>query len=192
MLNSSFRRILVTVFVFLYFLCCKCYNEKNEQRTGLLVDTCQTDIMHGLHLLRFSGTKVQSSSSSSLSESSSLSFLPTRAILKYKPVYMERPYRTSVNSNETITTCFDAVLWQNISWFYLRLATLELVRPMPMHFSRCGANLDAAKFREQFGHTHSTCLALMGTWPNMSSPLSITISVMKVRQKSWIKNVHTC
>ena len=55
--------------------------------TGPREAVFKTDIIHGLYLLRFSGTKVQSSSSSSLSESSSLSFLPTHAILKCKPAH---------------------------------------------------------------------------------------------------------
>ena len=75
--------------------------------------------------------------------------------------------------------------------FYLRLATLELVLPIPMHFSRCGANLEAAKFREQFGHTHSTCLALIGTWPKMSNPLSITISVKKTNNNEEMLQIKT-
>lgn len=57
----------------------------------------------------------------------------------------------------------------------LRLAILELFLPIPIHFSRWGANLDAAKFLLQFGHTHSSCF-LAGRFPNTSTPRRSTIA----------------
>ncbi len=59
---------------------------------------------------------------------------------------------------------------------YLLLANLLEFLPMPMHFSRWGANLEAAKFRWQFGQTHSGCFFNAGTpdvveiaWPKTST-----------------------
>lgn len=67
---------------------------------------------------------------------------------------------------------------------YLLLARRELFLPMPKHFSRCGANLEAAKFLWQFGHTHSNCF-FIGTCPNTSNPGSATIS----KNKSEISSI---
>lgn len=66
-----------------------------------------------------------------------------------------------------------------------RLAILELFLPIPMHFSRWGANLDAARLRLQFGHIHSSCF-LAGKFPNTSTPGLSTIAV-----KKWIM-IMTC
>ena len=57
-------------------------------------------------------------------------------------------------------------------------AILELLRPMPRHFSRCGANLAVPKTRLHFGQVHSTnFLTSWGVLPNISNDLSCTISV---------------
>merc|ERR1711872_787804 len=37
------------------------------------------------------------------------------------------------------------------------LATRELLRPIPMHFSKWGAKRDATMLRWQLGHRHSNC-----------------------------------
>lgn len=59
---------------------------------------------------------------------------------------------------------------------YLRLAMRLLLRPIPRHFSRCGAKRDAAMLRLQLGHTHSLFFHWLYTWPNTSSPGWSTIS----------------
>ena len=46
-------------------------------------------------------------------------------------------------------------MYCNYSKPHLRLAIRDELRPMPIHFSRCGANRDAAKLRWQLGQTHS-------------------------------------
>jgi len=66
----------------------------------------------------------------------------------------------------------------------LRLAILELIRPIPMHFSRCGANLDAASVRWQLGQTHSYCFFIDRGCPNMSRPGLLTISAQQARQNT--------
>lgn len=63
-----------------------------------------------------------------------------------------------------------------ISSFYLRLAMRLLLRPIPRHFSRCGAKREAAMLRLQLGHTHSLFFHWLYTWPNTSSPGWSTIS----------------
>ena len=64
----------------------------------------------------------------------------------------------------------------------LLLAILELFRPIPIHFSKWGANREAAKFLEQLGQTHSCCF-FTGTWPKMSSPF---LSIMAANNQSNI------
>jgi len=53
------------------------------------------------------------------------------------------------------------------------------MRPIPMHFSRCGANLEAARVRWQLGQTHSYCFLTDRGWPNMSRPGLLTISTQR-------------
>lgn len=59
---------------------------------------------------------------------------------------------------------------------YLRLAMRLLLRPIPRHFSRCGAKREAAMLRLQLGHTHSLFFHWLYTWPNTSNPGWSTIS----------------
>lgn len=51
-----------------------------------------------------------------------------------------------------------------------------LLRPIPRHFSRCGAKRDAAMLRLQLGHTHSLFFHWLYTCPKMSTPGWSTIS----------------
>lgn len=62
----------------------------------------------------------------------------------------------------------------------LRLAMRLLLRPMPRHFSRWGANREAAMLRLQLGHTHSLFFHWLYTWPKMSTPGWSTISVKEI------------
>lgn len=57
-----------------------------------------------------------------------------------------------------------------------RLAMRLLLRPMPRHFSRCGAKRDAAMLRLQLGQTHSLLFHWLKTCPKMSNPGWSTIS----------------
>lgn len=66
---------------------------------------------------------------------------------------------------------------------HLRLAMRLLLRPMPRHFSRCGAKRDAAISRLQLGHSHSLFFHWLYTWPNMSKPGWSTISGCRMREK---------
>lgn len=61
-------------------------------------------------------------------------------------------------------------------WAYLRFAIRLLFRPIPRHFSRCGAKREAAMLRLQLGQTHSLFFHWLNTWPNTSSPGWSTIS----------------
>lgn len=55
-------------------------------------------------------------------------------------------------------------------------ANRELFRPMPMHFSKCGAKRDAAMLRWQFGQTHSAGFLLFtATDDNISDAASKSI-----------------
>lgn len=63
--------------------------------------------------------------------------------------------------------------WQRL---YLRLAIRLLLRPIPRHFSRCGAKREAAMLLLQLGHTHSLFFHWLYTWPNTSTPGWSTIS----------------
>lgn len=51
-----------------------------------------------------------------------------------------------------------------------------LLRPIPRHFSKCGAKREAAISLLQFGHSHSLFFHWLYTWPNMSTPGWSTIS----------------
>lgn len=65
---------------------------------------------------------------------------------------------------------------------YLRLAMRLLLRPIPRHFSKCGAKREAAMLRLQLGHTHSLFFHWLYTWPKTSNPGWSTIS------EKWKKN----
>lgn len=67
-------------------------------------------------------------------------------------------------------------LWLAVLLSYLRLAMRLLLRPIPRHFSRCGAKREAAMLRLQLGHTHSLFFHWLYTWPNTSNPGWSTIS----------------
>ncbi len=56
-----------------------------------------------------------------------------------------------------------------------RLAMRELFLPIPIHFSRWGANLEAANVRLHFGHSHSKLYFLVNAFPNISTPGVSTI-----------------
>lgn len=75
---------------------------------------------------------------------------------------------------------------QDVFLTYLRLAMRLLLRPIPRHFSRCGAKREAAMLRLQLGHTHSLFFHWLYTWPNTSNPGWSTIStnLKKKRLKS--------
>lgn len=57
-----------------------------------------------------------------------------------------------------------------------RLAMRLLFRPIPRHFSRCGAKREAAILRLQLGQTHSLLFHWLKTCPKMSNPGWSTIS----------------
>lgn len=88
-------------------------------------------------------------------------------------------YITGIQSQSALNLCKHPCLW--ISYLstllsYLRLAMRLLLRPIPRHFSRCGAKRDAAMLLLQLGHTHSLFFHWLYTWPNTSSPGWSTIS----------------
>ena len=74
---------------------------------------------------------------------------------------------------------------------------------MPMHFSRWGANLEAARFRWQFGQMHSGCFFSAGGpedvemgWPNTSvcpldSEASLLSSELSMNSVNWKIPVFT-
>ena len=76
---------------------------------------------------------------------------------------------THYTHTHTHTHTSESQLFQHQTLAHLRLAMRELLRPMPMHFSRCGAKREAARWRWQLGHTHSKFF-LVGAWPSTSTP----------------------
>jgi hypothetical protein len=47
--------------------------------------------------------------------------------------------------------------------FYLRAVSREETRPNPMHFSKCGAYLDATTALLQLGHSNAFIALISGT-----------------------------
>ena len=89
---------------------------------------------------------------------------------------MSRPLFTIFfNLSTILVALFYPLLSNEAKKTNLRLASLLEFLPMPMHFSRWGANLEAARFRWQFGQMHSGCFFSAGGpedvemgWPNTS------------------------
>ena len=106
----------------------------------------------------------------------------TRLVLKYKSNFLCSGltiYVVFSFSLLTIFICnFDNAFTKNIfkSLSYLRLAMRLLLRPIPRHFSKCGAKREAAMLRLQLGHTHSLFFHWLYTCPNTSTPGWSTIS----------------
>lgn len=66
---------------------------------------------------------------------------------------------------------------QSKTTHFLMAASRVLFRPIPMHFSRWGANFWAPKVLEQLGHRQSMFFLMeRGELPNMSSPFTSTIT----------------
>jgi len=107
---------------------------------------------------------------------------PNHSVFKHQMPDQQHQSTEGKHKNSTACNYFSAN--------YLLLAILELVRPIPMHFSRCGANLDAARVRWQFGHTHSYCFFIIGGWPNMSRPGVLMISTITAHECTVILDEH--
>ncbi|KAI2796186.1 hypothetical protein BLOT_015998 [Blomia tropicalis] len=58
-------------------------------------------------------------------------------------------------------------------------ATRELLRPIPRHFSRCGANREAASVRVQLGHTEDSLRIFAIVLPNISTLAAAENSINK-------------
>lgn len=75
---------------------------------------------------------------------------------------------------------------------YLLLAILLLFLPIPMHFSRCGANRLDAMNLWQLGHAQSNAF-FIGGWPNTSNPGSWTMAIKRKNERNINDNDdHIC
>lgn len=73
------------------------------------------------------------------------------------------------SSNQTLSSV--------MATYFLLAAIRVLLRPIPIHFSRWGANFWAPRAREQLGHKQSIFfLIAKGLFPNISIPFTSTIS----------------
>jgi len=89
--------------------------------------------------------------------------------------HVTRVQKRSRNKVQRMVNKYNALEF-SLTLSYLRLAIRLLLRPIPRHFSRCGAKREAAMLRLQLGHTHSLFFHWLYTWPNTSNPGWSTIS----------------
>lgn len=101
------------------------------------------------------------------------------------------PLHTPVSEYSTVffSTVNNGVVERAGLRAYLRLAMRLLLRPIPRHFSKCGAKREAAMLRLQLGHTHSLFFHWLYTWPKTSNPGWSTISEKWKKKKSLIPSV---